>query len=73
MCLINAAHEHFITKTGKKSKPALINFMGPEGGGAGGRHMGPGPEKNKYPILFLNYCKIIDRCNQKIIENNKEL
>ena len=29
MCLINFAHEHFITQTGKKSKPALINFMGP--------------------------------------------
>ena len=28
MCLINVAHEHFITQTGKKSKPALINFMG---------------------------------------------
>ena len=24
-------------------------------------------------ILFLNYREIIDRCNLKIIENNKEL
>ena len=28
MCLINVAHEDFITQTGKKSKPALKNFMG---------------------------------------------
>ena len=28
MCLINLAHEHFITQTGKKSKPAFINIMG---------------------------------------------
>ena len=28
MCLINAAHEHFITQTGKKPKTALKNFMG---------------------------------------------
>ena len=34
MCLINFAHEHFITQTGKKSKPALINFMGPGERGA---------------------------------------
>ena len=32
MCLINVAHEHF-TQTGKKSKPALISFMGPGGRG----------------------------------------
>ena len=38
MCLIDVAHEHFITQTGKKSKPALINFMGP---GAESRYMGP--------------------------------
>ena len=29
MFLNNAAHEHFITQAGKKSKPALKNFMGP--------------------------------------------
>ena len=29
MCLTYVAHEHFVTQTGKKSKPALINFMGP--------------------------------------------
>ena len=28
MCLTYVAHEHFVTQTGKKSKPALINFMG---------------------------------------------
>ena len=43
MCLINAAHEHFVTQTGKKLKTALKNFMGP-----GGRE--PRDEKNKYPI-----------------------
>ena len=34
MCLINVSLERFITKAGKKAKPALINFMGP---GAEGR------------------------------------
>lgn len=29
MCLINVSHEHLITQTSKKSKPALINFMEP--------------------------------------------
>ena len=38
MCLINVAHEHLTTQTGKKSKPALVNVMG------------PGAEKNKYPV-----------------------
>ena len=33
MCLINVAHEHFITQAGKKSKPALKNFMGQGGRG----------------------------------------
>ena len=50
MCLINVAHEHLITQAGKKSKPALINFMGP---GAEGRHMGPRAEKNKYPNIYV--------------------
>ena len=40
--IINVAHEHLIIQTDKKSKPALINFMGP---GA----EGPRAEKNKYP------------------------
>ena len=36
MCLINATHEDFITQTGKKSKTAFKNFMGP-----GDRDWGP--------------------------------
>ena len=28
MCLINVAHEHFVTQIGKKSKSAFITFMG---------------------------------------------
>ena len=47
MCLINAAHEHFITQTGKKSKTALI--YGAEGPRADIRGRGPRVEKNKYP------------------------
>ena len=43
MCLINVAHEHLITQIGKKSIPALINFMGP-------RAEGQRAEKNKYPL-----------------------
>ena len=46
MCLINVVHEHFITQTGTKSKPALTNFMGPT---AEDRHMGMRAKKNKYP------------------------
>ena len=33
MCLINAAQEHFITQTSKKSETPLKNFMGPRGPG----------------------------------------
>ena len=66
MCLINVAHEHLTTQTGKKSKPALINVIGPgaEGRlGAGGRGptwgRGPRAEKNKYPlILSFNFEKL---------------
>ena len=42
LCLINVAHEHFITQTGKKSKPALINFMR------------PGPEGKQIPIVIIS-------------------
>ena len=48
MYLTNAAHEHFTTQTGKKSKAAPKNFMGR---GA----EGPRAEKNKYP----NFCLIL--------------
>ena len=34
MCLINVAHEHFITQAGKKLKPAFKKFMGQGGRGA---------------------------------------
>ena len=37
MCLINATHEDFITQTGKKSKTAFKNFMGPGDWGTEGR------------------------------------
>ena len=37
MCLINVVHEHFISQIGKKSKPELINFMGPWAEGRGPR------------------------------------
>ena len=60
MYLTNAAHEHFTTQTGKKSKTALKNFMGPgsrgaEGPKAEGGHMGPRAEKNKYPNTNKNF------------------
>ena len=58
MCLINIVHEHLITQTGKKSKPALINFVGPgaEGPRAEGRNIGPraeGKEKTNTPFSFM--------------------
>ena len=59
LCLINAAHRHFITQTGKKSKIALKNFMGPRG-------RGPtyGAEKNKCPNMnsCLNLTNILKEC-----------
>ena len=36
MCLINVAHEHFITDARKISKPALSNIIGAMGPGGGG-------------------------------------
>ena len=57
MCLINVAHKHFITQTGKKSKIALINFMEP---GARGTEpganiwgLGSRAKKNKYPFNYI--------------------
>ena len=52
MCLINVAHEHLTTQTGKQSKPALANVMGPgaEGPRAVGRHMGPRAEGREKQI-----------------------
>ena len=44
MCLINAAHEHFIAQTGKKSKTALKNLMGSGGRGAKDREPTYGAE-----------------------------
>ena len=51
MCLINVAHEHFITQAGKKSKPALQNFMRREGRGprADIWSLGPRSEKKQTP------------------------
>ena len=46
MCLINVAHEHLTTQTGKTSKPALVNVMGPGAEGPRGRRAeGRGPRK----------------------------
>ena len=55
MCLINVAHEHLTTQTGKKSKPALVNVMGP--GAEGPRGRGPraeGREKQIPGYLFFS-------------------
>ena len=49
MCLINVAHEHLTTQTDKKSKPALINVMGP--GAKGPRAEG----REKQIPLFIRF------------------
>ena len=51
MCLINVAHKRFIKQAGKKSKQALINFIGP--GGRGRR-----AEKSKYPQVSILKIKV---------------
>ena len=60
MCLINVAHEHLIAQTDKKSKPALINFMGP--GAEGPRAEGRGSRKTNTPLKTsfkkFNTCSI---------------
>ena len=48
MNLTNAAHEHFTAQTGKKSKTALKNFMGP--GGPRGRGPTYGAESREKQI-----------------------
>ena len=45
MCLINAAHEHFVTQTGKKSKTALKRFY------VSGGPRAEGPKKQIPKIL----------------------
>ena len=58
MCLINVAHEHLITQTGKKSKPALINFIG------------PGAEGREKQIPPANICLV--KVNIKTLEKGVE-
>ena len=53
MCLINVAHEHLITQIGKKSIPALINFMGPGAKGRGPTYGAEGQEK-QIPVFFIS-------------------
>ena len=69
MCLINVAHEHFITQTGKKSKPALINFMGPEAKGPRANTWSWGPRKTN--TLFCWPCAI--GCFYKCMDKSKWL
>ena len=51
MCLINVAHEHFLTQAGKSQNQHLKDFMGSGSGGLRANMWGLGPtaEKNKYP------------------------
>ena len=53
---VNAAHEYFITQTGKKSKTTLKNFMGP--GGRGPRKTNTLQINVKY--LFVNLCIMLN-------------
>ena len=53
MCLINVAHEHLKKQTGKKSKPALINFMGPGAEGPRADIWGRGQRKTNTPLTIL--------------------
>ena len=46
MCLINVAHKRFIKQAGKKSKQALINFIGPGGRGPESREKQIPPSKH---------------------------
>ena len=64
MCLINVAHEHLITQKGKKSKPALINFMGP--GAEGPRAEGQEkqiPIHSNNPLKTYNIFRTISSIN----------
>ena len=54
LCLTNAAHEHFIAQTGKKSKTAHKNFYGATGPSVESRNMGP----RKTNTHCLQYLKI---------------
>ena len=63
MCLINVAHEHLTIQTGKKSKPALINVIGPGAEGRRPTHRaeGRGPRKTNTPLKE-------HRCKFKIVK-----
>ena len=52
LCLTNAAHERFITQTGKKLKTVFENIMGPGDRGAEGRHMRPRAEGREKQLLW---------------------
>ena len=62
MCLTYVAHAHFVTEAGEKSKPGLINFMGPGGSGPrpayGAEGRWPRAEKNKYPQASKRKIKV---------------
>ena len=62
MCLINVVHEHFITQTGKKSKPAFIDFKRP--GAEEPRSRGPAHEAEGLGPRKTN------TCNYRIIVTN---
>ena len=49
MCLINVAHEHFITDASKMSEPSLANIMGPWGRGPKSKGLESRARKSKYP------------------------
>ena len=53
MCLINVAHELLTTQTGKKSKLALVNVMGPGAEGPRGRGPTYGAEGREKQIPFI--------------------
>ena len=66
MCLINGAHEHFITQTGKKSKQYLKILWGQGRGVEGRLKMEPRAEENKYPINLIFLIKPFFLLDQKV-------
>ena len=74
LCLINTAHEHFITQTVKKSKTTLKNVMGPGGRGPTNGVEGRGPSKTNTRHKMAKRGKLLtyNEVIQNVLESEDE-
>ena len=70
MCLINVAHEHFITDASKMSEQSLANIMGPWGRGPKSKGLESRARKSKYLKQANLKSKLPRGCKTEILDWN---